>query len=146
MTHAWPSQGAGKLESSIHLRFRAISARQEFSRGPGLEAQCRAIGETTNVSISTLLDRSELDHLAELGVAIARADYQVMNARRASSDPVIRFGFDVATALFGDPALGSQGSTVLGPGSWNIRASLEPAAQPGFDASASYHFSRDYRR
>lgn len=123
----------------------ARSARARNSpAAPGLEAQCQRVGETTNVPISTLVDRSELDRLAEIGHAIARNDVSVASARRSSSDLQYRFGFDVASALFGDPSLGGQGNTALGPGSLNIRASLDPASQPGFDDSANFHFSRHY--
>lgn len=98
-----------------------------------------------NRRASTLLDRRELDRLAEIGIAIARADYPVSNLRRSNNDASFRYGFDVASALFGDSTLGSQGSTVLGPGSLHIRASLEATAQSGFDQSANFHFSRRYR-
>jgi hypothetical protein len=119
------------------------SARARNSpAAPGLEARCRIVGETTNMAISTLVDSSELDRLAEIGHTIARADYDLGNLRRSNTDLQYRRGFDVASALFGDPAAGGQGKTAADAESANIRASLDPASQPGFDDSANFHFSR----
>ena len=91
-----------------------------------------------------MVDRAELDQLAALGHSIASQDAALGSLRRSNADLAYRYGFDVATALFGDPAMGAQGNTVLGPGSLNIRASLDAAGQLGFDDSKTYHFSRSY--
>ncbi|MCX7041477.1 MAG: hypothetical protein NT117_02050 [Gammaproteobacteria bacterium] len=123
----------------------ARSARARNSpAAPGLEARCLKLGETTNMPVSNLVDQAELDRLAAVGSAVARTDYSVGNMRRSSSDPAWRFGFDVGTALFGDPALGGQGVAAVTTESQNIRASLDPASQPGFDESANFHFTRNY--
>ena len=55
-----------------------------------------------------------------------------------------RLGFDIATGIFGDPALGALGNTAKGPGSLKIRDGLSLAAREGFDSSMAFHLSRDY--
>src|SRR5262249_42969708 len=93
---------------------------------PGLEAQC------VNV-------------LAVRGAAIAQADPIVAEARAAEADAQYQQGFDIATGIFGDPALGAQGNTAVGPGSLKIRDSLSAAGQRGFNASVKLHLSRKYK-
>ena len=94
---------------------------------PGLEEKCRV-------------------ELAAKGKVIAEADAIVGAARNAQPDEFYRFGFDIATAIFGNPALGAQGNTQTGPGSLGIRARLTDAGQRGFDASVALHLSRNYER
>jgi hypothetical protein len=53
-----------------------------------------------------------------------------------------RLGFDIATGIFGNPALGAQGNTAWGPGSQKIRDSLSPAGQRGFNASVKFHLGQ----
>ena len=50
-------------------------------------------------------------------------------------DPRYWLGFDIATGIFGDPALGAQGNTQSGPGSLGIRDALSPASKRGFNAA-----------
>jgi len=104
-------------------------ARQARARNspaaPGLEQSCRA-------------------DLAATGAAIAQVDAIVADARAAETDNLSRQGFDIATAIFGDPALGGYGNTGTGPVSLAMRDQLTPAGKRGFDASVKLHLSRDY--
>src|SRR5258707_1089398 len=75
------------------------------------------------------------DALAARGEALAQADEIVGAARTAEDDVFYWLGFDIAMGIFGDPALGAQGNTAVGPGSLGIRDSLSPAGQRGFNAS-----------
>lgn len=86
--------------------------------------------------------------LAGRGAAIARQDPLVAVARALmESDFVYWLGFDVATGLFGDPALGGDGKIPPpGPGSLAIRALMSPAGQRGFDAAVALHASRNYKK
>lgn len=86
--------------------------------------------------------------LAARGAAIARQDPVVAVARALlDSDFVYYLGFDVATGLFGDPALGGDGKIPPpGPGSLAIRALLNPTGQRGFDAAVALHASRNYKK
>src|SRR5436189_4884992 len=68
----------------------------------------------------TTLFRSDL---AAKGAAIAQADPAVAEARTAEPDVFYWLGFDIATGLFGDPALGAAGHTATGPGSTRDRKS-----------------------
>ena len=81
------------------------------------------------------------EQLAAAGAAIAAADPDVAAARRADRRASYRRGFDIATGIFGDPALGGLGSAP-GPGSSLIRDSLSAAARRGFDASMDLHLRR----
>ena len=83
-----------------------------------------------------------VDELAEKGAAIAKKDPIVAAARTAEPDIFYWKGFDVATGIFGDPALGALGNTAMGPGSQRIRDSLSPAGQRGFNASVTFHLNR----
>jgi hypothetical protein len=91
----------------------------------GLEERCRA-------------------ELAAKGAAIAQADPIVADARTAEADALYRQGFDIATAIFGDPALGALGNTAAGPGSLGIRDTLSAAGQRGFNASMKLNLSRTF--
>jgi hypothetical protein len=82
--------------------------------------------------------------LASIGEDIAEQDATLLLARRAEADPNYKFGFDVATAIFGDMAFGAQGNTLTGPGSMRIRGGLTAAGQRGFDAAVRIHLSRNY--
>ena len=67
-------------------------------------------------------------------------------ARARTAEPDVRYwlGFDIASGIFGDPALGAQGNTATGPGSMKIRDALSAPAQRGFNASVKLHLSRHY--
>ncbi len=92
------------------------------------------------------LEESCRVELAAKGAAIAQVDTLVAEARAAETDAQYQQGFDIATAIFGDPALGAQGNTSTGPGSLGIRDSLSAAGQRGFNASVKFHLSRTYAR
>jgi hypothetical protein len=151
----------------------AKSARARNSpAAPGLERQCAAQGgmqspaltaATESVSdhgvIAALhqpppavapaplppFDPAVLDTLAATGADIAQIDPTVAEARNAEAGAFYQLGFDIATAIFGDPALGAQGNTMMGPGSERIRDTLSATGQRGFDASVKFHLARDYR-
>ena len=76
---------------------------------------------------------------------IAETDTELSDARSVESDTKYKQGFDIATAIFGDPAKGAQGNTALGPGSLGIRGTLDAVGQRGFDASVKIHLSRKYQ-
>jgi hypothetical protein len=59
----------------------------------------------------------------------ARLSSDVGLARNVDRDVFRRLGFDIAAGLYGDPALGSKGSTKMGPGALAIRDALSPATQ-----------------
>jgi hypothetical protein len=100
-----------------------VARARSSPAAPGLEKSCRA-------------------ELAAKGLAIAQVDPIVAAARIAESDNLYREGFDIATGIFGDPALGAWGRTETGPGSLGIRAQLTPAGQKGFNASVAFHLNR----
>ncbi len=96
------------------------------------------------VAVAFSLERNKYAERAAKGAEIAAADASVAEARNATPDVFYRLGFDIATAIFGDPALGAQGNTATGPGSLGIRNNLSPAGQRGFDAAVKLHLSRKY--
>lgn len=100
-------------------------------------------GFTAAVSFS--LARNKNAKLAATGATIAESDSLVAEARDLDTDPFYQLGFDIASGLFGDPAKGAQGNTLLGPGSLGIRNGLNTAGRRGFDAAVKFHLARKYR-
>ncbi|HXU30677.1 MAG TPA: hypothetical protein VN851_08890 [Thermoanaerobaculia bacterium] len=92
------------------------------------------------------LDRNNNTDFAKRGAAIADRDPVVANARATEPPGLYWLGFDIATGIFGDPALGAQGNTAAGPGSLGIRDKLSPEAQRGFNDSMRLHLGRNYRK
>jgi hypothetical protein len=88
------------------------------------------------------LDRNKNAALAAVGAAIAETDPGVAAARTLENDVFYWLGFDIASGIFGDPALGAKGNTLTGPGSLGIRDALSEAGQRGFNASVKLHLSQ----
>jgi hypothetical protein len=116
--------------------------------GPGKDAIYAALcgyeqdGFETAVSFS--LQRNRNAQLAATGAAIANLDPLVAEARTTDPDVFYWLGFDIATGIFGDHALGALGNTAVGPGSLRIRDALNPNGQRGFNASVALHLKRKY--
>jgi hypothetical protein len=133
------------VHTSSRTQFAWVAFRQT---GPGKDRIRDSLpaaerqGFITAVAFS--LERNKYAARAAKGAEIAAADSVVAEARNAETDPFYRLGFDIATAIFGDPALGAQGNKTTGPGSLGIRADLSPAGQRGFDAAVKLHLSRKY--
>ena len=108
-----------------------VARARNSPAAPGLEAQCR--------------DELVAAELASIGATIAAADPAIAAARNADTDPSYQLGFDIATGIFGDPALGARGNTATGPGSMAIRNGLGEAGRRGFDAAGSLHLGPNYR-
>ena len=153
---------------------RARDARARNSpAAPSLEAQCRALTKKPPVALGRVqsttpqgpsmsiceraqdararnspatpsLDAQCLADLEKVGSAIAKTDPELAKARAVETNVGYRQGFDIATGIFGDPALGAQGVSALGPGSQRIRDSLGAEGQKGFDAAVKLHLSRKY--
>jgi hypothetical protein len=117
--------------------------------GPGKQKIHDALPAPQQVGFDTALSfsfqRNRNAQLAATGAAIARADAVVAQARTADADVFYWLGFDIASGIFGNPALGASGNTATGPGSLGIRNALNPAGQRGFNASVTLHLSRNYR-
>ena len=88
---------------------------------------------------SFFLERNSNLEFATKGAAIALADPRVAAGRIGESDAFFSLGFDIATGLFGDPALGGRGDTQMGPGKQKIRDALSVPGQRGFAASMALH-------
>ncbi|CAN5347642.1 hypothetical protein BH11PSE14_BH11PSE14_09010 [soil metagenome] len=141
----------------------ARSARARNSpAAAGLERQCLASGgslvppvnappppspaipdtntPTTMPATVPAVDSTRIDGLAATGANIANQDTDLAYARAAEPGAAFQRGFDIATGLFGDPALGAEGRPAADQDAANIRASLGSDGQRGFDASADYQF------
>jgi hypothetical protein len=92
-----------------------------------------------DTAVSFFIERNRNHVLANNGAAIALADPKVAAGRTRESNAFFSLGFDIATGLFGDPALGGQGDTAMGPGKQKIRDSLSVPGTRGFDASMKLH-------
>ena len=95
-----------------------------------------------DAAVTFSLERNRNLDLASAGAAIAEADPDVAEARNVESDVFYWLGFDIASGIFGDPALGARGNTAPGPGSLAIRDALDAAGKRGFNASMKLHLSR----
>ena len=117
--------------------------------GPGKQAIHDSLSPIAQTGFATAvtfsLERNRNAELAKKGAEIAQADSVVAAARTSEPSLLYWLGFDIATGIFGDPALGALGNTETGPGSLKIRDSLSAAGQRGFDASVKLHQSRNYR-
>ena len=98
-----------------------------------------------DTAVEYSLERNRNADLAAKGAAVARQDPTVARARAGQTDGFSLLGFDIASGIFGDPALGGRGNTQSGPGSQAIRAGLNAAGQRGFDASTRLLLSRTYQ-
>jgi len=124
------------------------AAENQTAQGPGKDAIRDSLPPAERPGFVNAVDfsvqRNSHAVLASTGAKINDADPVVAAARNADQDVFFRLGFDIASGLFGDPALGSVGNTALGPGSYAIRDSLSASGQRGFMASKTLHFSRKY--
>jgi len=111
--------------------------------GPGKDRIRNSLPTPEQLGFDTaekfFLSRNSNQPFAAKGAAIAKADPRVEKLRAPATDAFFLLGFDIATGLFGDPALGGQGDTAMGPGKQKIRDSLSPQAKLGFDASMKLH-------
>jgi hypothetical protein len=95
------------------------------------------------VSFTLALNRHA--KLVATGAEIASKDPVVAQARNANGNHIYRLGFDIATAIFGNPALGAQGNTQVGPGALGIQNGLPRTARRGFDDAVKLHLNRNYQ-
>lgn len=141
-------QPEGPIRRGFDVGVAATGSDQVW--GPGkqriLDSLTPAEQEGFKVANSFVMDRNRNAQLAAIGAAMAVSDPILAQTR--TSDPDVRYwiGFDIASALFGDPALGSEGSRATGAGSARIQAGLIAPAQRGFIASTNFHLARNYRR
>lgn len=123
-------------------------ARDQTEWGPGkqkLHDSLSAAGQAGfKTATSYLFDRNRYAERARLGASMAAADAALEAERSADDDARFQLGFDIATAIFGDPAQGAQGNKSAGPGSLGIRDSLSAPAQRGFNAAMSLHLAKAY--
>ncbi len=128
---------------SMALPLTEASARIDSAAlRPGVSAPSTPPPEASPPEPATSVSAEKLQSLAATGSTIADADPAVAEARNGDTDTDFQFGFDVGSALFGDPALGGSGNTAIGPGALAIRAALGSVGQAGFDASMNFHFQR----
>jgi len=139
-------QPEGPVRHGFDVGIAATSKDTQW--GPGkqriLDSLPPAGQEGFKVASSFAMDRNRNPELAAIGASMAASDPAVASARTADPDVRYWLGFDIASALFGDPALGSEGSKSTGPGSQRIQAGLSLPAQRGFIASTKFHLARSY--
>lgn len=129
-------------QASMTMCEAARSAKARNSRAaPDLERQCLAGGGSMSP-----IDAAQMDALANIGATIAAQDPDLELVRSSNPAADYQHGFDIATGIFGNPALGAQGNTSTGPGSIGIRASLNASGQLGFDAALKLHLTRNYKQ
>jgi hypothetical protein len=121
---------------------------QQTAPGPGKQRYHDALTlpeqQGFDLAAAYALPHNKNAALLNAGVAIAAADLDVEAARKLDSNAFYWLGFDIASGLFGDPAAGAQGRKALDADESAIRASLNEAAQRGFNASMALHLARNY--
>jgi hypothetical protein len=137
---------AGKAREGFHVGM-AVAATSTLW-GPGQESIRDSLGGDGAVGFSLAVDychgRNAHAETNKKGLAVIEADINAAAARNALPVGVGWLGFDIATGIFGDPKLGAQGNTLMGPGAQKIRDSLASAGQAGFDAAVAYHLGKKY--
>jgi len=151
--------GNNALAAELRARQTAGPIRQGFdiglavtdgdtAWGPGKQKALESLSppqqEGFKLAASLAMDQNRHAELAKIGAALAEGDPPLARARARETDPRFHLGFDIASGLFGDPALGATGNTASGPGSLRIRDALSAVAQRGFNASMQLHLSRRY--
>ena len=123
-------------------------AKGQTLPGPGKDRIGEALSSAErlgfDVAVKYSLERNNNLKLAKVGAEIAEEDPEVQDARVADRDVFYWLGFDIATAIYGDPALGAQGNTATGPGANKIRDALSYAGQRGFNDAVKFHLARSY--
>ena len=142
-----------RYENRLYVRGFDIglaAAEGQTEDGPGKQAMRVSLPEPERAAfdhaVAFTLARNKYAALATKGAEIATLVPGLSDLRVKSSSPWYALGFDIATAIFGDPRLGAQGNTQTGPGSLGIRNSLSATGGRGFDAAVAYHFSQVYSR
>ena len=138
-------EGMGQRAFDIGM----AAAENQTAFGPGKQHIHDSLSKeeqpSYDAAVKFSLERNINKELAAIGASIDAADPTVAQARNANPDVFYQLGFDIATGLFGDPALGAAGNTLMGPGSQKIRDSLSDAGKLGFDDSVKFHQARNYR-
>jgi hypothetical protein len=139
-------QREGPNRRGFDIGMAASEGQTEW--GPNKQKILESLGaaeqEGFKVAVSFVLDRNRNADLAAIGAAIAESDPVVAQTRTRAADVRYWLGFDIATGIFGDRALGARGHTATGPGSSAIRDALSAPAQQGFNASVAFHLNRHY--
>lgn len=126
------------------------AAEGQTAPGPGKQrirdSLPRPEQDPYDVAVGFMLVRNQNAHAAEVGAAIAAADPVIGAARNTPQRGALyRLGFDIASGIFGDPALGAQGNTQMGPGAAKIRESLaafSPDTELGFNDSMALNLKQ----
>ncbi|MFN0215050.1 MAG: hypothetical protein ACKVT2_12410 [Saprospiraceae bacterium] len=107
--------------------------------GPGKDKLCASLTQAEQLGFKSAmnfsLERNRNLEFATIGAAIAKASPVIAAARNRSQSEYFKLGFDIATGIFGDPALGARGNTATGPGSLGIRDALSDEGRKGFNAA-----------
>jgi len=137
-------QPTGAFQRGFDIGTGASAGQTEW--GPGKQRILDSLKpdeqEGFKIAVSFALDRNRNADLAAAGAAIAAADPAVAQARQQNPDVRYWLGFDIASGLYGDPALGGEGQTEWGPGKQRILDALSAPAQRGFNASVRFYLSR----
>lgn len=114
--------------------------------GPGAQSVKESLGTAAqqgfSIAAAYCLQRNNNADIARRGLAVVTADPAAQSARKLLPIGLSWLGFNIASGIFGNPALGALGNTAMGPGSQKIRASLDADAQRGFDAAVAVYVTK----
>jgi hypothetical protein len=91
------------------------------------------------------VDRNRNAEFALKGRAVVKADPAAASARSLLPLGLAWLGFDIATGLFGDEALGADHHTSEGPGSEGIRDGLSEEGRMGFRAAVDLYLVKKHK-
>ncbi len=137
---------AGKARDGFNIGMATEAGNTAW--GPGAQSIKNSLDGAQQVGFSLAaaycLARNSNSDAAGRGLAVLAADPDADSARRQLPVGLQWLGFDIASGIFGNPALGALGNTLLGPGSQKMRDSLDADGRIGFDAGTKYHLSKKY--
>lgn len=137
-------QPAGPAQRGFAVAI-AVAGR-DTADGPGKQQKRDVLSQPAqagyNVGLWYSLNRNRAPELAAAGVAIAQADPEVAAKRDDNRDVYFRLGFDFASGIFGDPALGGRGESPASAATLALRDSLPFQLRVGFEYSMGFHLGR----
>lgn len=114
--------------------------------GPGAQSIKDSLDGAQQMGFSVgaefCLVRNNNAEMAALGDSVVKADPELTSNRALEKPGMYWLGFNIASGIFGDPALGAKGNTAWGSGAEGIRNSLPREAQNGFDAAHKLNWTK----
>ncbi len=139
------AQAVGAVRRGFYVGL--VTEAQNTLWGPGAQSILSGLPGDQQVGFrigaALSLQRNNNRENAVLGEKVLAVD-AAASAERQKHQPAGLYwlGFALGTALFGDPAFGAYGNTLMGPGSEKVRASLDSDGHSGFDDARVFNLAK----